>query len=71
MNLSFLSPQAKHGDTAAPRIRSLVRELTGLTLIKLLCLAAIYALFFAGASHRLPTDAVAHIADASSFPETR
>lgn len=69
MNLSILSPPAKPRDPAAPR--SLVRELTGLTLFKLLCLAAIYALFFAGASHRLAADAVSHIADASPSPETR
>lgn len=71
MILSFLSPPATQVDPAAPRTRSLVRELTGLTVIKLLCLAAIYALFFAGASHRLPVDAVSHIADASPSPETR
>ncbi|HEV8014636.1 MAG TPA: hypothetical protein VGP48_03835 [Stellaceae bacterium] len=41
----------------------LVRELAGLTVIKMLVLALIYILFFSGAKHRLPLDAAAHIAD--------
>lgn len=71
MNLLFLSPPAKPDDPAPPRARSLVRELTGLTLFKLLCLAVIYALFFAGASHRLGIDAVSRIAGPSPTQETR
>lgn len=51
--------------------RRLTRDVIGVTAIKVALLAAIYGLFFWGASHRLPTDAVAHIAgipSSTQFP---
>jgi hypothetical protein len=51
--------------------RRLTRDVVGITAIKIVLLAAIYALFFWGASHRLPADTAAHIAGAPPNAETR
>ncbi len=43
----------------------LFRDLVGVTALKILCLALIYAFFF-GASHRMPLDPISRIAGSAS-----
>jgi hypothetical protein len=64
------APHDGRAATPSPA-RHLVRDLAGLTVIKVLALALIYVLFFWGASHRLPLDAAAHIADIPPSHATR
>ena len=51
--------------------RRLTRDVVGVTIIKIVILAVIYVLFFWGASHRLPVDTGAHIADPTPPSDTR
>ncbi len=55
----------------ASATRRLARDVVGVTIIKIVVLAVIYVLFFWGASHRLPVDTAAHIADPASLSDTR
>jgi hypothetical protein len=51
--------------------RRLTRDVAGVTAIKVILLAIIYALFYWGTSHRLPLDTAAHIAGIPPNSETR
>lgn len=58
-------------DHLASSTRRLTRDVVGVSAIKVVILMVIYALFFWGASHRVPADVVEHIAGALPNSETR